>query len=363
MRLMYSAYNCRLHSLGQAARRRVSGRARSTWQLFHGARPPLRIGLLRHAGPPPGALPGKRLLSRPISRPSRAPLQAPHSRSPSLPAKHSTSHAELFQHTTTSGAPTLSITGTLKLNTLAYSGTKTLTTTINSGGVLQLRTSITDSGSAQTITDNGTLIGAGSVASGVTLAGTGTVKASGGTLICWAQCSSGPTLAIDTTAGSDLKIDGTATSKAITINNANQTLEVGATGELTISAAQNVTRRHHQAGWRHAHGQQRKFSLGTTTSNGSLSGFGMVTAALTRSGSGQPIQSRHPAATSRCPRPSAPTRGWCSTSPTAPRLSCKLTPAGDREHVHVPWLGGRPRAGQCEDIQRQGWPASMSGPI
>ena len=191
----------------------------------------------------------------------------------------------------TSGAPTLSITGTLKLNTLALSsdtGTKThiVNTTINSGGVLQLGTAITVTGNAETITDNGTVIGKGSVASGVTLAGTGIVKASGGTLDLLGTFSSGPTLAIDTTAGSDLKIDGTATSKAITINNANQTLEVGATGALTISAAQNVT-----GGTIKLDGgnltDSNGVSFGTTTSEiGTLSGFGTVTGALTRSGTG-----------------------------------------------------------------------------
>ena len=49
-------------------------------------------------------------------------------------------------------------------------------------------------------------------------------------------------LSIGTFAASDLKIEGTAIrTGAITINDANQTLEVGAAGNLTINAAQTVT--------------------------------------------------------------------------------------------------------------------------
>ena len=67
-----------------------------------------------------------------------------------------------YSSTTTSGAPTLSITGTLLMDKLAISGTKTLTTTINPGGVLDIRTSITNASStAETITVGGTGTGAG----------------------------------------------------------------------------------------------------------------------------------------------------------------------------------------------------------
>jgi hypothetical protein len=47
-----------------------------------------------------------------------------------------------FSNTSGTGVPTLSITGTLKLNTLAYSGTHTVTTSINSGGVLFLSSTL-----------------------------------------------------------------------------------------------------------------------------------------------------------------------------------------------------------------------------
>ena len=52
---------------------------------------------------------------------------------------------------------------------------------------------------------------------------------------------SGRTLAIANVVNSDLKIDGTATSGAIAISTANQTLEIGATGSLTITAAESIT--------------------------------------------------------------------------------------------------------------------------
>ena len=78
------------------------------------------------------------------------------------------------------------------------------------------------------------------------ITGTGTITAgtgsSGGTLDVIGTIASVIVLAIGTVVASDLKIDGTATSAAaITLNNANQTLEIGTAGSLTIGAAQSVT--------------------------------------------------------------------------------------------------------------------------
>ena len=68
------------------------------------------------------------------------------------------------------------------------------------------------------------------------------MAASGGTLDLLGTVSSGVVLAIDNASPSVLKISGTATSAAaITLNNANQTLEIGPSGSLTISAAQAAT--------------------------------------------------------------------------------------------------------------------------
>jgi collagen type I/II/III/V/XI/XXIV/XXVII alpha len=192
-----------------------------------------------------------------------------------------------YSNVSSTAAPTLSITGTLKLNTLAYSGSQTVTTTIASGGVLVLRTAITDSSGTQTITINsgGTLIGAGLVATGVALSGFGTVEASGGTLDVASAVTA--LLAIDATTASDLKIDSFGTSRAaIAISSANQTLEIGAAGNLTINgaAAQSVTNGTIKLdGGRLA--DSSGIVLGSGTSAGTLNGFGTVSAVITKGGS------------------------------------------------------------------------------
>ena len=96
----------------------------------------------------------------------------------------------------------------------------------------------------------GSIVGSGSVAANTNISGfgtvavpistAGTITASGGTLDLTGTVS-GRTLVIGTTLGSDLKIDGTTTSAAITINNANQTLEIGVAGALTITGVESIT--------------------------------------------------------------------------------------------------------------------------
>ena len=109
----------------------------------------------------------------------------------------------------------------------------------------------------------GTISGTGTIATATTLSGYGTVgiallggtgtvgsiTASGGTLdLQGAVNQTGSTLrtlTIGTAANSVLKIDGTASSSsAIGLTNANQTLEIGSTGALNISAAQTTTAGH-----------------------------------------------------------------------------------------------------------------------
>ena len=54
--------------------------------------------------------------------------------------------------------------------------------------------------------------------------------------------ASGVVLSIDSTAGSDLRIEGSGISAAaITLDNAAQHLEIGAAGSLTIGAAESIT--------------------------------------------------------------------------------------------------------------------------
>jgi Hint domain len=93
---------------------------------------------------------------------------------------------------------------------------------------------------------------------------------------------------IGTAAPSTLEFDlqgGVSSTTAITINNVNQTLEVGPSGALVIGATQNVT----NGTILMAGGTLTDLSgisFGTNSSRGSLSGFGTVTGALTGSGTG-----------------------------------------------------------------------------
>ena len=80
-------------------------------------------------------------------------------------------------------------------------------------------------------------------------------------------------------------LGGVQTATAITINNVNQTLEIGSLGSLVIGTTQNVTDGTIvMAGG--ALTDVSGISFGTATSSGSLSGYGTITGALTRSGSG-----------------------------------------------------------------------------
>ena len=140
--------------------------------------------------------------------------------------------------------------GTLRLN----AGTTTLTVTnalvVGSGTVNLVA-------AGATLTDNEgltlageSITGLGSVAANTNISGFGTVAvpistggtitASGGTLDLTGTVT-GRTLVIGTMPGSDLKIDGTTISAAITISDPNQTLEIGVAGALTINAAESIT--------------------------------------------------------------------------------------------------------------------------
>src|SRR5437588_2401733 len=87
--------------------------------------------------------------------------------------------------------------------------------------------------SGVTVGSGATLTGSGTVSAN--LSGTGTITAKSGTLTLSGTVASGPTLTIASASASDLKFTNTATAaSAITINNANQTLEIGSGGNLTI---------------------------------------------------------------------------------------------------------------------------------
>jgi len=118
---------------------------------------------------------------------------------------------------------------------------------------LTVANAITDNAGQITIAGGAITAGSLSLASATTsslsgwgtiiaaLSGSGKVTASGGTLDLKGSVS-GVALAIATTSASDLKIDGTATSTStIVLGSTNQTLEIGAAGNLTIGSAETIT--------------------------------------------------------------------------------------------------------------------------
>ena len=126
--------------------------------------------------------------------------------------------------------------GTTAALTLSAAETMTLGAIKLDGGTL------TDA-AGLTVT-SGSVTGSGTIAANTTISGgaAGTLKASSGTLDIKGTVNSGPTLAIDVTAGSNLLLEGKATAAAaIAINNANQTLEIGSAGTLTIGVAESIT--------------------------------------------------------------------------------------------------------------------------
>ena len=141
-------------------------------------------------------------------------------------------------------------TNTLNVNGTGVGATDTLATsannniTISGGGILN----------AGTLSLGGTLTGTGagagtsagtinSVATNGTsiISGSGKIMASGGTLDVFGTIQSGVVLSMNVNAGSDLKIEGTATSAApISFTSSNQTLEIGASANLTINGGQQT---------------------------------------------------------------------------------------------------------------------------
>ena len=88
------------------------------------------------------------------------------------------------------------------------------------------------------VANSGTLSGKGSVTGNIS--GTGSIKASGGTLDLAGSVASTQTMSIDTGSASDLKLDGTFSTGTISLTGTNQTLEIGTTGSVSITAAQTV---------------------------------------------------------------------------------------------------------------------------
>ena len=124
-----------------------------------------------------------------------------------------------------------------------------------------------------------TLGGFGTVAANLArTGGTDTITASAGTLDLTGTFGAGLAAAIDSTKVSDLKFDNTATSNtAIAISNANQSLEIGGSGNLTIGAAESITN-----GTIKLDGGSLTDTAGLTIGAGaSLTGFGTITTGTT----------------------------------------------------------------------------------
>jgi large repetitive protein len=182
---------------------------------------------------------------------------------------------------TTVHSVTISDSGaTLAIGASTFNVTGTSATAINvtAGHITIAGGTISDTaGGGLTLASGANLSGRGTVAA--SLSGSGTVQASGGTLDLTGAVS-GTHLTIATASASDLKIDGTATTaSAIAISSANQTLEIGAAGKLTIGTAENIS-----AGKIQLDGGTLTDASGVTIGNGAtLSGTGTVASALTLS--------------------------------------------------------------------------------
>ena len=162
-------------------------------------------------------------------------------------------------------------------STLNVAGTSSTAINVTAGHITIAGGKISDAGGLA-LASGTSLKGSGTVAA--LLSGHGTITASGGVLDLTGTVGSGLSLAINTAAVSDLKIDGSATAGPIAMSSANQTLEIGAVGSLTITASESVTGGHIQLD-----GGALTDASGVTLGGGAtLSGKGTVSAPLSGGG-------------------------------------------------------------------------------
>jgi hypothetical protein len=187
------------------------------------------------------------------------------------------------------GSNTLAVgANTLNVNAAGATGIGVGTGSITiAGGTINDTAGVSISGGD--ITGHGTLNVSGSIT------GAGSLAASSGTLDVFGTIASGIVLSIATGAGSNLKIEGTATpASAISLTSANQTLTVGANGALTIngSSQEDVSAAHIvlsggsliAAGGFHLHGGATVSGFGTLNV-GTTNGLGTTTSpTITASG-------------------------------------------------------------------------------
>ncbi|MBO0884492.1 MAG: hypothetical protein J2P17_29995, partial [Mycobacterium sp.] len=173
--------------------------------------------------------------------------------------------------------------GSLKL--AAKTGNSGNTTTLNvvPGAVLTANGAIS-LGANTIITGTGTLVANGAISGG------GKITASSGLLDLEGSgsiASGGAALAIGTAVPSTLELNltGGITASSVAISSAFQTLLIGAAGSVTFTATEKVVNGTVQM----AGGTLTDASginLGSQTASGTLSGFGTVAAAISRSGTG-----------------------------------------------------------------------------
>jgi len=185
-----------------------------------------------------------------------------------------------IENTATSAAA-IAMTSANQTLAIGASGTLTIGAAESiSNGTIALAGGTLADASNLTIGTSATLIGFGTVAANIA-AGAGTITASNGTLHLTGTVASGPTLTIASGSASVLSVENTATAaSAIGISNANQTLAIGASGNLTIGAAESVA-----AGKITLAGSLTDTS-GLTLAGGTISGAGSVSASTAITGSG-----------------------------------------------------------------------------
>jgi hypothetical protein len=137
-----------------------------------------------------------------------------------------------------------------------------------------------------TVSNTTNVTGAGRVSIDFYAGVGGTITASGGTLELTGNVS-GRTLAIDTTSPSDLKIFGRTTAATFTINNANQTLEIGDDGNLTLTGGtQTVSNGTIKLDFGTGTLTASGITLGSSGSDGFIVGAGTINSTVSHGGFG-----------------------------------------------------------------------------
>jgi len=125
--------------------------------------------------------------------------------------------------------------------TLHVSGTGASAINVRAGQITIAGGTVNDAG-GMTLASGAGVTGAGALKISGHYTGAGLLQASGGTLDVFGTIDSGIALQIASASASILKIEGTGTAvAAVAISGANQTLEVGASGNLTINAVESIS--------------------------------------------------------------------------------------------------------------------------